>query len=367
MAVPFTTPPRAPVIDAVKAVAAQLIVLHHLVSYGPLADGLDRAWPALSAWLYEHGRIAVQVFLVTAGYLAAPTLVRADGPPWRAIGRRYLRLVRPFAAAVLLTVAVCLLVRPWFADDMLPALPSLAQLLAHGLLLHGVLGVDSLSAGVWYVAIDFQLFVLLALLAWACRGLGLPLWVALSAGALLSLLVVNLDARWDNWAPYFFGAYGLGALAGLLRARRLLATALVLALGGVALAWDWRSRIALATTVAVLLVWGGQRPGLLGARADAVLRWLADRTYALFLTHFALLVLGNALASPAGALGPLAASVLALLLWAGAQGLAHLFHARVEQAPGPRTCAAHSPQHPEAEAALPSGSAAERPGGQVAQ
>ena len=30
--------------------------------------------------------------------------------------------------------------------------------------LHGILGVDSLSAGVWYIAIDFQLFALTALL-----------------------------------------------------------------------------------------------------------------------------------------------------------------------------------------------------------
>lgn len=331
MAVPQSGRPRAPVIDAVKAFAAQLIVLHHLVSYGPVSEALDAAWPLLSAWLYEHGRVAVQAFLVMAGYLAAPGMAAAVGSPWRAIGRRYLRLVRPFVVALLLTVAVCMLVRPWFADDMLPHAVSLWQLLAHGLLLHGVLGVDSLSAGVWYVAIDFQLFAVLALLAWCCRALRLPLWLGVAGMALVSLLLVNRDAAWDNWAPYFFGAYGLGVLAGLLPQRRWLAAALVLGLGGLALEVDWRSRIAVATAVALLLVCWAQRPRLLGARGDALLRWLADRSYALFLTHFALLVLGNALAAPwAQEAGPVLASLWALLLWAAAQALAHVFHAQVE-------------------------------------
>ena len=35
---------------------------------------------------------------------------------------------------------------------------------------YSLLGFDSLSAGVWYIAIDFQLFALMALLLWAGRA-----------------------------------------------------------------------------------------------------------------------------------------------------------------------------------------------------
>ena len=72
--------------------------------------------------------------------------------------------------------------------------------------------IDALSAGVWYVAIDFQLFALMTLLLWLGRR---PRWPqALLLGLMLaSLFFFNRDEDWDNWALYFFGAYGMGAAA----------------------------------------------------------------------------------------------------------------------------------------------------------
>ena len=99
------------VADGLKAAAAQLIVLHHLAFYGPMAD---RAWPlapALWSFLADQGRYAVQVFLVVGGLLTARSLapegsLRPDLTNLHAIGRailqRYLRLAMPAAAAVLL-------------------------------------------------------------------------------------------------------------------------------------------------------------------------------------------------------------------------------------------------------------------------
>jgi hypothetical protein len=50
--------------------------------------------------------------------------------------------------------------------ESISAAPDLGQLLAHVLLLHDLLDQEALSAGVWYVAIDFQLFALAILLLW---------------------------------------------------------------------------------------------------------------------------------------------------------------------------------------------------------
>ena len=53
-------------LDALRATAAQLIVLHHLSVYGPIAEAMHRLFPLLTGWLYDYGRMAVQVFLVLA-------------------------------------------------------------------------------------------------------------------------------------------------------------------------------------------------------------------------------------------------------------------------------------------------------------
>lgn len=65
---------RLAFIDALKAVASQLIVLHHLAFYGPMSDVANGLAPALFSWLSQDARIAVQIFLVIGGFLAARTL-----------------------------------------------------------------------------------------------------------------------------------------------------------------------------------------------------------------------------------------------------------------------------------------------------
>ena len=50
--------------------------------------------------------------------------------------------------------------------DSIPDAPDILQLLAHALLLQDLLDQEALSAGVWYVAIDFQLFALAVTLLW---------------------------------------------------------------------------------------------------------------------------------------------------------------------------------------------------------
>ena len=61
-------------INLMKAGAAQLIVLHHLAFYGPMSDHVRPMWPSLIEWLSDTARIAVQVFLVIGGFLAAKSL-----------------------------------------------------------------------------------------------------------------------------------------------------------------------------------------------------------------------------------------------------------------------------------------------------
>ncbi len=337
------TAPRQPAIDALKVVGSQAIVLHHLAAYGPVADNLYLSAPVPMGWLYDYGRMAVQVFLVLGGYLAAQSLVPAMAGDaavlWRTLWRRYLRLVPPFLAALLLSLGAAALARPWLTDDFVPGTPTAQQLLAHAMLLHDVVGMEALSAGVWYVAIDFQLHALLALLLWlGQRGhhVGPAMALVLLATA-ASLLLWNRNPGLDDWSIYFFGAYGLGVAArwagqwGRPQRHALWVVGMAL-LGLLALAVEFRTRIALALGVALWLVLV-QRPALALACPlwlERGLEALGRSSYALFLVHFPVLLLGNALFQAMAWHSPAAGMATFTGVWATSLGLAWAFERWVE-------------------------------------
>lgn len=65
---------RLPLLDTAKGLACAAIVAHHLAFYGPMSDIAQPLAPDLMAWLYDYARMAVQIFLVLGGYLAAASL-----------------------------------------------------------------------------------------------------------------------------------------------------------------------------------------------------------------------------------------------------------------------------------------------------
>jgi len=298
--------PRAFVPDLFKAVGCVLIVLHHLAFYGPMADAVAIAWPGVIGWLYDHARLAVQVFLVVAGFLGAQGLQAAPPRDFRALlrrlGQRYLRLALPLLAALSFTVLVSEALRPVFAHDSLSATPGIWQVLAHMAFLQHVLDLQALSAGVWYVAIDLQLYALALLLAWLLvrQGLGerwlQALWLGLTLAALLWW---NRIATLDDWALYFLGAYGMGVLAALARRQSGGAATLgglgLLALG--ALSWwvEPRERLLLAslTACALALVPAAWMQGPQGRWRSAV-DALARISYSVFVLHFGVCLAVNA-------------------------------------------------------------------------
>lgn len=297
-----------PLIDLGKAVASQCIVWHHFVIYGPMAATAEPLAPDLMDWLAEHGRLAVQVFLVMAGFLAASVLGRpgAAGLAWGEVpartGVRFLRLARPYWVAMAMAVLAAAVARALVDEPSTPAPPDLAQLLAHALMLQDLVGVEALSAGVWYVAIDLQLHLMLLLVAAALSAVP-PGWRrAVAPGAVGVLVAVswmgfNLDPAHDVWAPYFFGAYGAGVLAALAAARfgpggsatdRRVGAAIVVMLAlliALALLEAWRSRVVLAGAVALVLAFGGAVRGPDGP-VRRLMGGLAAISYAVFLVHY---------------------------------------------------------------------------------
>jgi len=298
---------QLPLVDAIKAVAAQLIVLHHLAWYGPMSDISAGLFPLLGhwqEWLAEYGRYAVAAFLAVGGFLAAqsfpPGGLPAGKSPLRLIGQRYVRLVGPYAIALLIVMVCAALARYWMTHDSIGAAPTLGQFVAHLFLLHDLLDYEALSAGVWYVAIDFQLYALFVVLLWLagqsrCRPasadfLG-PLLVTLVA--LASLFHFNRDADWDSSALYFFGVYALGVGSGwAARGSQPLRYLLLLAVVGVgALLVEFRERILIALIVALTLGVAQLRPTHTGRNLLAL---FGQSSYALFLIHFPVCLVVNA-------------------------------------------------------------------------
>ena len=336
-------------IDLFKIIAVQLIVLHHLAFYGPMSDRVELIAPSLIGWLNQYGRMAVQVFLVSGGFLAARSLSPRGTPgiarPWHALWRRYLKLAPPFMVATMLTIAASALASQWMTHSSISATPTLAQLAAHALLLHGVLGIASVSAGAWYVAIDFQLYALMTLLLWLSGSLArqrqapwlMPTLVTLLASA--SLLLVNRDPSWDNWALYFFGSYGLGALAWWIcdrdrspAAASLLGLAILLP-AVIALLLDFRSRIAVALALACLLIICNRRRVPLSSPNAARVGWIDASgriSYAVFLIHFPVCLLVNAFFTRFVAPEPMLQAIGMLLAWSASLLVGAVFHHWVE-------------------------------------
>jgi peptidoglycan/LPS O-acetylase OafA/YrhL len=332
---------RLAFIDALKAIASQLIVLHHLAFYGPMSDVASELAPALFSWLSQDARIAVQVFLVIGGFLAAKALAPAgklvSAAPLTLLKKRYLKLVIPYLAAVLLSILCAAIARSLIDHDSIPNLPTTWQVLAHIALLQNILDFDSLSAGLWYIAIDFQLFTLLLCTLWLARTaqgaatqqLGTLL---VSALALASLLYFNRDSNWDNWALYFFGAYALGTLTYWVTQAEQKPYGLLLIAGIViaTLLIDFRSRIAIALLTALALGIS-RRFGFLASRPKGkVLAYLGKISYSVFLAHFPVILVINAIFSRIAPQSPVANAFGIVFAWAASIAVGAVFFRCVE-------------------------------------
>ncbi|MDR2837876.1 MAG: acyltransferase family protein, partial [Azonexus sp.] len=142
-----------------RAVAALTILWHHFALYAPLSDWAAPLIGGVLDWLAEYAR-ATQVFFVVSGFVAARTIgLRL----WnlKQLGRfalqRYCRLGLPYLAVILVILPIYALARDWMPEEVLGQPVSILQFLAHLFFLQDILGYESLSAGLWFVCINFQL------------------------------------------------------------------------------------------------------------------------------------------------------------------------------------------------------------------
>jgi len=304
-------------IDFLKVFAALAIILHHLSSYGQLAEDARQFLPGVMTWLFEYGRYAVQIFLVMGGYLAAQSLTRTSDirnprTALKLIFNRYLRLFAPYVVALLITILCAWIARFWVQDEFVGETETLGQFLAHLFFLQGILGLDSISAGAWYVAIDWQLYAVLAIMLGMFPSFRSLIWVSTILIA-ASLLYFNRLSHYENYFIYFIGSYGLGVLAQLAKnyadpTVNRLAKILIIIIGLIILVSSFHHlwiRNILAYFIAIALIfWGGRaykdtKHAKMHNLVFSIL-WGSRRSYCAFLLHFSFILLANTIYLPWG-------------------------------------------------------------------
>lgn len=349
-------------IDFLKVLASQLIVWHHFVSYGPLIKTLRPFAPNVVDWLFVDARMAVQAFLVVGGFLAARSLVpRIDAPIENCngqcllalIGRRYLRLCKPYFIALGLAILCAAFARSVLFDPDTPAAPNLSQVLFHVLLIHDITRTEALTTGAWYVAADLQLYALLLSLLWLAQNLSLRFNVSQTIArsglvlgiASLSLFWANRDPAMEVWAAYFFAAYALGIMTYWACTARggLPPLACLLLLFVLALSIDFRERLLVSLLVAALLFWGQRTSFRPGIQSRALITWLSRISYWVFLIHYPLVMVFGVLIERMWPGVPLPALLGLLVAWSLTLLMAQVLYDQFEYR-GTRSATAAQPK-----------------------
>ncbi len=307
-------------IDCLKVLAALLIILHHLSSYGQVAEDARLLFPRIMTWLFEYGRYAVQIFLVMGGYLASQSLVKSSTKSGgqvfnqhtllKVILNRYFRLFAPYIVALMVTIACAWCARFWVQDEFVGESETLGQFLSHLFFLQGILGFDSISAGVWYVAIDWQLYTFLAIMLALLPTYRSAIWF-ITILVIGSLLYFNRHSEYESFFVYFIGSYGLGVLAHFAGSKydqlladvqtQRLSKLLILAVGLVIVVsslYEIWMRNFLAFFVAIILLFWGNCSYIdsKNYKWQALMRmiaWASHRSYCAFLIHFSFILLAN--------------------------------------------------------------------------
>jgi len=328
------------VIDFLKTFAVQIIIFHHLSNYGPIPLKVHELFPAVIDAIGEYGHYAVQIFLVIGGYLSVknlPQTIEKQGL-FKTVFNRYLRLVPTYMVAILFTIACATLARAVHYEEYIGEPETLFQILAHLFFLQNLLGFDSISVGVWYVAIDWQLYIFISCLLFFLKSYR-NILVILSLVMVTSLMFFSQDAMFENYFFYFAGAYGLGIIAFLAEdsshpetkvpARILLILFSILILSNTF--FEIHIKNILEIIIAMMLAWKGKYL----YRSETfqwtkLCIWFSQRSYCAFLIHFSLLLLGNTMFYFYHVESPEIAFVMMMIIWVLSWVFAHLLYVFVE-------------------------------------
>ena len=327
-------------VDFLKTIAVQIIIFHHLSNYGIIPTKVHEIFPEFIDFVGQFGRYAVQIFLVIGGYLTAKSLPQTltNFGLLKTIINRYLRLAPTYIVAIVFTVMCAMIARSVHYEAYIGEPETFLQILAHFFFLQSILGFDSISLGVWYVAIDWQLYIFASCLLFFLKSFK-NTFLILSIVMFGSLMYFSQNSIFDNYFIYFVGAYGLGIMAFLAedsshpetrnKSRVIMLLFLLLILSDTF--FELRIKNIIEIVLAVLLsLFGKQAYSSKNIVWSHLCIWFSQRAYCAFLIHFSLLLLGNTIYNHLNLDSPLIGVVFMLGIWLLSWLFAHILYIVVE-------------------------------------
>jgi len=327
-------------VDFLKTIAVQIIIFHHLSNYGIIPTKVHEIFPEFIDFVGQFGRYAVQIFLVIGGYLTAKSLPQTltNFGLLKTIINRYLRLAPTYIVAIVFTVICAMIARSVHYEAYIGEPETFLQILAHFFFLQSILGFDSISLGVWYVAIDWQLYIFASCLLFFLKSFK-NTFLILSIVMFGSLMYFSQNSIFDNYFIYFVGAYGLGIMAFLAedsshpetrnKSRVIMLLFLLLILSDTF--FELRIKNIIEIVLAVLLsLFGKQAYSSKNIVWSHLCIWFSQRAYCAFLIHFSLLLLGNTIYNHLNLDSPLIGVVFMLGIWLLSWLFAHILYIVVE-------------------------------------
>ena len=153
---------RNETIDALRGLAALAVCLYHTTLLTPFAHG---TWASLFHWGYA----GVTCFFVISGFIVPYAMHTAGyslGSAHRFLAKRLVRLDPPYLASIVLMLLIWYVATtaPGFRGQPMSTFVSYSDLPCHLVYLCGFIGQPWVSGVYWTLAIEFQFYLLLALI-----------------------------------------------------------------------------------------------------------------------------------------------------------------------------------------------------------
>lgn len=293
-------------IDALRGIAAVMVLMGHLYAHGPLYDPLSTLVIRPISFVFEHGNLGVQIFFVLSGFVIAYSQ-RTVFITGRFLGnfalRRSLRLDPTYWTAIALFLFVDYASNLILTDRTIP-FPNSWVILANVLYLQNIMGVRNIVGPSWTLCLEVQLYLALTVLVafaqrlpWASRPLlgwrqasFLPVFIPL---AIVSLLmgtevfgVLKYSAFFPpHWYMFFLGVLAWWTIEGLVGQSWFWAYAAAVSCG---LAFHFTPEMAMALATGLVIYVMARLGHLRSSLNYPMLQFFGRISYSLYLVHVAM-------------------------------------------------------------------------------
>jgi peptidoglycan/LPS O-acetylase OafA/YrhL len=283
-------------VDALRGIAALMVLSHHLLFNPMLEASLRRILPSMFCSICTLGSHGVEIFFIISGFViahsmrnVAPTAAGAG----RFILRRQLRLDPPYWAMIFLAILDLALENhvPFFIHK---PIPTPGQLFLNLFYLQFILHSPQIVTVSWTLCLEIQFYLCFILICLIGRlepdrrgGVARPSIVTLFALGLVSLVWTTHQRIYAPWFVPFWSYFAAGVLC-YWNYRRLIPKRVFLCFlvaFAIATCWTTDTGMIVGCVTVVLLSITGEAGQLSHWLSNGILQYFGRISYSLYLVH----------------------------------------------------------------------------------